>query len=165
MSDCWWSCSAIGCCCSGPLLQATNCQWVTFSGSAVSQQSMEWWSPGRQRVRYETDPSLLPGALQLTRLLNEGTGGGLCPVGLQSPHQDHLLARPRLWGDGEPLPHPCLCNLRAVTSLSGSQSTGPGPHHLGGLRSPGPVRSWTPGFLSDDNWPWGNHQMRSTPLS
>lgn len=156
-------CSAIGWCHNVPLPQVSDCQWVAISGSAVSQLSVEWWSPGRQRVRWETDPSLLPGALQLTRLLDGGAGRGLCPVGLRSHRQGPLPARPRFCGDGEPLPHPCLCNLRAATSLSGSPSAGPGPHHVGGLRSPGPLGSSAPGFLSNDNWPWGSHQLRSAP--
>ena len=72
---------------------------------------------------------------------------------------------PKLWPSK--FNHSNLGEYKSVagTSLSGSQSAGPGPCHLGGLRSPGPVGSWAPGFLSDDNWPCGSHQMRSTPLS
>ena len=43
VSDCWWSCSAICWHGSGPLPQATNCQWVTVGGPA--QSLVGQWAP------------------------------------------------------------------------------------------------------------------------
>ena len=47
------------------------------------------------------------------------TGWGLCPAGLQSPHQGHPLAGSRPRGGGVPLPHLCLCSLIAAAVCLG----------------------------------------------
>ena len=143
--DRYRSCSAVGQCHSGPLPQASNCQWVTLSGAAqplvggevcpshkqptVSKRPLVAHSASGQRsggcqpeseVRgftrlHQASPSLgSVGELGFQR-----TGWGLCLAGLQRPCQGHPLAQPSPWGGGEPLPSPCLCELKAVAVCLG----------------------------------------------
>ena len=101
-----------------------NCHWGTIgeeSQSRVGGVVLIRW-----RVRLEADSGLLLEALQLIQpwvrqvsLRTPGTDWGLHPAGLQRPHQDRPLARPRAWGSGEPFPYPCLWDLLAVASCLG----------------------------------------------
>ena len=46
VSDCWWSCSPIGQHCSGPLPQASNCQWRSDGRQAEREvRGGSWPSP------------------------------------------------------------------------------------------------------------------------
>ena len=118
------------------------------------------------RVRWEEVPSLLPGALPVhpasSQQVSWGQGADcvLRPTGLQNPRQCLPLTGLRPWGHGEPPPHP-------ISSTWWQQPGGPGPYHMGGLRSLRlltPVRSWTPGSLSDDSWAGsGNLAPRKPP--
>ena len=50
---------------------------------------------------------------------SQGTGWGLHPLVIQSPHEGPPLALGQALRNGEPLPHPCLCNLLAVAIFLG----------------------------------------------
>ena len=112
-------------------LSPGNCHWGTIgeeSQSRVGGVVLIRW-----RVRLEADSGLLLEALQLIQpwvrqmsLRTLGTGWGLHPAGLQRPHQDCPLARPRAWGSGGTFP--LSLSLRPTSSgqLSGSQSVRPG---------------------------------------
>ena len=149
--------SAIGWQCSGPLPQAPSRHWVTLVRDAVNG-----WGSGGRPVENElwgrSWPS--PWGLQLTgpwasRWAGgaQGTGWGLCPAGLRRPPQGHALARSEWWGSGEPLPHPCLCNI--LDHLPGSvcgTCYPPCTTVWAAWGVSGPVRSWVPGCLSNDSW-------------
>ena len=76
-------------------------------------QSVEWRSSGGEWGK-RWIPAFSPGASNSCSLRPRGWAGGaqgadwgLCPAGLQSPHQCRLLAEPRPWSEGvKLLPHP-----------------------------------------------------------
>ena len=115
VSDCWWSCSAIGWHGSGPLPQATNCQWVTVGGPAQSLVG-QWAPPPRDQLSMSD--------CQLVHSANSQRSGGRqaewgqrqIPLFSPEPFSSPTGVRPRpCGGRGEPLHHSCLCGLMSAT--------------------------------------------------
>ena len=99
------------------------------------------------------------------------TNWGLSPAWLQSPLQGHALAGLRPWDSGDPLPHPCPCDLTATAACLGRSLWDPLPTHLpchpGWPKEPGARwvlgiwlpqlwqllgRVWRPGREGAANW-------------
>ena len=114
------------------LPQVSNCQWAAISGP-FGQRLVEWWSSGgewgkRRIPAFSPGPSNSPGLRPAGDLGGQGRGWVLCPTGLQSPRQGHLLAGPRPWGSNEwTSPSSLPLQPHGIGHLHGSQSVGPGP--------------------------------------
>ena len=110
-------------------------------------------------VRGGSQPSPLPAYPVLGQRVNweaQGTGSGLCPAGLQSPHQGHTLAGPRPWGSSETLTHPCLYHL-----IAAAVGIGPSLQDLFWVWVL--LGSWAPRSLSDDSWPGSGDLVLKEP--
>ena len=114
-------------------------------------------------VRGGSQPSPLPAYPVLGQRVNweaQGTGSGLCPAGLQSPHQGHPLAGPRPWGSSETLTHPCLYHL-----IAAAVGIGPSLQDLSGFGSCLRPEHLAPSVMTAgqglETWSWRNHQLRS----
>ena len=137
------------------VLLTGKCQWGTWGSDSVKCRccgghQVESAVRGGFRSSSGGPPAYSASGKRLSWRA-QGTDWGLHPTGLQRSHKGPPLVFPRPWGSGEPLSHPCLCDLTAVAVCLG-YSLWDLVSRFGRPEETEGQLGWVSGSLRDDNW-------------